>query len=614
MAGSDAEVKAPQELNVNVRNYPRTEKAQKASEGEFVSRVQDSEDEFKAFYKMTSGRGSAIQPPFDPGRLQRFEMESNALSPCVDAMETNIDGTGHVIELASGESPSSEDEKKIEEAEAFFDEPWPGMSFITMRRKLRRDMERCGYGFLEALRNAKGELVFLRYVEAKTVRLVELDEAVPRKVSITRSGREFDATVHMRDRRFAQVVNSKLVYFKEFGTERDLDKDTGHWAPKGNGISAQKRATELLYFTVKRDLNTPYGVPRWISQLPSVIGSRKAEEHNLEFFDRGGIPPILVLVQGGSIAEKSSEALDSVLNSSSNTLNAAVVEVFGGGTVDKDSPVKVTVERFGAERQNDSMFESYDEKSELRIRSSFRLPPLFVGKSADYSFATAFASYTVAEAQVFQPERTEFDEIINIKVMPALGYEGLVFRSLPLSVKDVQHQLKAIEMAATNKVISGEDLVESLNEATNTALKYDEEGQKEEEPPPIIPVNPAANATQGEQGADPGAPGAIPPGANGTPVEPPTAKSEDEDKIVPLVSKVANQIFKGRENRDEEEWASLMKEVLSLDDYGRNLFDRLLAVETFGDISLDPNGAAELSGCALAIMAATMFEDDGPVH
>ena len=573
------------------------------------SNVREVEDEFNSFYvgTNTEARGEVIKPPYDLTLLERMETENNALGPCVDAMETNIDGTGYAIDPMGGDAPTPEQEKAIEDIEAFFDEPWPGMSFTTMRRKIRRDLERTGNGYLEILRNAKGEIVFVRTTDARTIRLVKLDAAVPVKKKIKRRGKEFEATVYLRERRFAQVINSKLVYFKELGATRDLDKDTGKWAVKGTGFNMQKRATELLHFIVKKDNTTPYGVPRWINQTPSVLGSRKAEEHNLEFFDRGGIPPLLVMVQGGSVAAKSVEALDNVLNASAQGVNAAVVEVYGQGSLDKgESPVKVTVERFGSERQNDSMFESYDEKAEARIRSAFRLPPLFVGRADSYNFATAFASYTVAEAQVFQPERMEFDEIVNIRIMPEIGGEDYVYRSLPLSVKDAQHQLKAIEMAAGKSAIDKEQMVDALNEVTNTGLKFAEESDM---PQPTPPVAPGVVPPEDEDGKPPAKPTA-------TPVEPPTpkAKSEHRIDIIKLASTVATEVIKGKKARDPDVWFGLMADVAKLDPDEERLFKSLLAVETFGDISLDPGGAGEVAACTFALMAANLAGDDEPVH
>src|SRR5690606_20257571 len=108
-----------------------------------------------------------------------------------------------------------------------------------------------------------------------------------------------------------------------------------------------------------------------------------------------------------------------------NAHQIPVIETIStGGSLENASQVRVTVERFGAERQSDSMFEKYDERCEKRVRRAWRLPPLFVGASDDYNYASAFASYMHAEAQIFAPERAEFDEIINRTIMRELDPSG----------------------------------------------------------------------------------------------------------------------------------------------------------------------------------------------
>jgi hypothetical protein len=117
------------------------------------------------------------------------------------------------------------------------------------------------------------------------------------------------------------------------------------------------------------------------------------------------------------------------------------------------------------------MFEKYDERAEVRVRRAFRLPPIFVGQAADYSFATAYASYTVAEAQVFQPERGEFDEIISIRLLPVMGFTGYRMRSLPMQINDVPNQLKGLQLANSSGWLEPAELFAGINELVGLNLK-----------------------------------------------------------------------------------------------------------------------------------------------
>jgi len=153
------------------------------------------------------------------------------------------------------------------------------------------------------------------------------------------------------------------------------------------------------------------------------------------------------------------------------------VQVFevepAGGQLNQPTPqARVTVERFGSERQSDSMFEKYDERCEERVRRSFRLPPIFVGQSKDYNFATAFASYTVAEAQVFKPERDAEDTIITMRLLPALGFKGYRIRSNPLSIEDATLKLQALEVVeGMGDQVEPADIIDAINEVAGLHLK-----------------------------------------------------------------------------------------------------------------------------------------------
>lgn len=442
-----------------------------------VSNAFEPEDDFNGFYLGQASNVNAIQPPYDLRTLDRLSQENNALGPCVEAMVTNVDGTGFTLvkdKPGAKEDDGDNQDPQVLEAWDFFTEPWPGESFISQRKKLRRDIKRNGNGYLEVIRNAKDEIVLSRHVDSKMVRIVKLSDPVGQDIKVKRRGKEVKLNIQARYRRYVQLINGKnRVFFKEFGCPLDMNKNTGQFAKPGERLGVQLRATEMLHFIDLPDAHTPYGVPCWVAQLPSVLGSRKAEEFNLSFFEAGGVPPVLVLLQGGVLAGTSRQALENKVGGPAFTKNRVqVLEMEPtGGDIGSNSTAKVTVERFGSERQSDSMFEKYDDKCEVRVRRSFRLPPIFVGAAEDYSFATAFASYTVGEAQVFRPERDDFDEVMSVKFIPQLGYPGIRMKSNPLKIEDATLKLQGIEMAQATQQVDAGEILDAINETVGTSLK-----------------------------------------------------------------------------------------------------------------------------------------------
>jgi|GEM_PF-2366873 len=564
--------------------------------GTVVANAFEPEDEFARHYLGMEKDAGLIQPPYNLKMLDRLCQENNALGPCVEAMVTNVDGTGYVFESIDEGTADSEDDHRVDELNGFFDEVWPGESFATLREKCRRDQERTGNGYFEVVRTAAGEIVFLRHVDAKMVRLVKLDEAVAVDKTVIRRGKPVTIAVAMRERRYAQMLGHQLVYFKEFGALRDLDKHTGKWAAKGQRLAAQKRASELIHMTKYPDAHTPYGVPSWIAQTPSVLGSRKAEEFNLEFFENGGVPPILILIQGGVMAEQTRKAIEQRLHGPAKKANRVqVIEVDPtGGSLDSPGNARIMVERFGAERMADSMFETYDERCEMRVRRSFRLPPIFVGQSHDYNFATAFVSYTVTEAQVFKPERKEFDEIITIKLLPAMGYSGYRLRSLPLTIESIENKLKGLEIATATNRVDPEDIVLAVNEITGLELKVTDQ--------PVIPILPPGQA--------PGAPKGPPRSTTGAPVKTPSPTQKD-DQIqgtrVPAsegVLALATDTVLAMRGRDLAGLQKNLQLSFELGDDDQRAFRQALATYQFVDPAIDLDGLGELAGCVCAVMHA----------
>jgi PBSX family phage portal protein len=557
---------------------------EKFDAGTVGSQAKEAEDDFQGMYYdgTTNGAGRVIKPTYDFARLQALVTENNALLSCITAMEVNIDGTGYDIKMADGdETPSPDMEKRIKSIKEFFDNPYPRKSFVTIRRTLRVDLEGTGNAYLEVIRNLAGLIIYIRRINPKTMRMLRLGEAMPSTKTVIRNGKSFDITLMDRPRAFVQKINNKLTYFKEYGTQYHINMITGDW-DNINQVPLDLRGNEVIHFTMIEDDKTPYGLPRWINQIPSIVGSRNAEEYNLEFFDNGGIPPVIISVSGGIIAEESKKELDKVLKGGAKTkMRGAVIETHAmGGDLSTAGKVDVKVERFGNEQTKDSMFEGYDEKCENRVRSSFRLPPLFVGKATDYSYATAYASYAIGEAQVFKPERLEFDEIINKTIMQELDAD-LVLKSKPLTIDNSDIQLKAVEIAAANMVISGENLVGILNNMTNLSLEYDEAS--------TLPGRTMGQQLQGQ---------AKPDNVQAVGLPNQVIKSESNPYLEQLATKwVSAYGFDGSVGSQHQ--ANLLKaQVDGLIDQEKNLFNKLVAVRVLSDITNDVQGCADLCECA----------------
>lgn len=576
--------------------------------------VADVHDAFINFQTVPGSRDQLLAPPFDFDIVADLVSKNSILPPLIDTMVVNIDGTGAEIvvneKLVDADKPLDPIVEKKEKMaiQEYFDEPFPGESFLTQRRKMRFEQESIGNAYLEIMRNAKQEVVFWKpVVPAKNIRLVRLDDAVDVTKTVIRNGVETNVVVQVRERRYVQALGKNIVWFKDFGASRDLNKTTGEWAPLGT-LKFEERANEIIHYVNKSDPFSPYGLPRWWSNAPSVIGSRRAEEFNLMFFDSGGIPPMMIIVSGGALAVEAEKALrDHFMATGPNRHAALVLEAYGtGGDIDKPSNVKITVERFGSERQSDSFFEKYIEKCDHRVQRSFRIPAQFLGMSDDFTFATALSSMMVVEAQVFASERAEFDETVNLKLMPQLpNGERYIYRSKTLSLADAERQLSGLGLI--KQLIPPKTLVEKVGETVGwpDLTLSDEEieelaaGRERE-----FELKTRLSFLRGAAGGD-----KPPVDDKGKPIDdkgkkkkpPVDAKGKPIQKydflpgVISLASEMAEVLQIGFARPEEaQRFQKLRAKVETLDDGQLEQFTTLLVAHLYPAFEHDPGGAREL--------------------
>ena len=411
-------------------------------------------DPFTDLYSSTVAAGrTTVAPAYNPGSLLRLPNENSILRQCIDAYCVNIESFGYRLEYIGEEDKQDSTEATAEwdRITSLMDQPNDEYSMIELRQRVRRDMETLGYGFIEVGRDTAGEIAMLYHVIAHKTRITQKDrKATPVKRYVMRAGKIVEQTVMKKFRRYVQKSGNKTVYFKEFGDPRSIDPDTGE---VNENLAIEDQATELYHVPLYAPGDT-YGLPRWINQLPNVLGTRESEMTNLQFFKDNAIPALAVLVSGGMLTDNAVENIENHFTHvrGRDSMNRVlVIEATGDEEAASEKgqvpAPRVDLKPLSEARQKDGMFQEYETKTQAKIRSSFRLPPLFLGLTEDMTYATASASLSVAEAQVFGPERNKIDEIINTHL---LGFGGLPpqhwrFRSNPPRISNPEDVITAIE-------------------------------------------------------------------------------------------------------------------------------------------------------------------------
>ena len=378
--------------------------------------------------------GNLILPtPYDIHTLYTLIERSNMLKQCIEAIVTNTSMTGWEIGRVS--RGIEIDQAEADELQSFIDFANSEESLSSVVAQAVRDREAVGFGFIEVIRDAGNRISLLRYAPSIRTRLsLRNQDEILVKYDVPRGARTVVVKEFRKFRRFLQVVNGRITWFKEFGDPRGLNAKTGLFDYQ-NGYDDTAPATEI--FHMKNPSNEPYGTPRWINQLPSVIGSREAEEVNMRYFEDNTVPPMMLTVAGGRLTAASFRNMQEMINNAGTAgkerqNKIMLVEAVGeGDSLDgKGSTVQLKVEKLTDARQSDELFRGYDESNQAKIRSSFRIPSVAVGMANEHNFATANVAMFAAETQVFGPLRTLDDERLNNKLIT--GRSGLRLKTCKL--------------------------------------------------------------------------------------------------------------------------------------------------------------------------------------
>jgi capsid portal protein len=112
-----------------------------------------------------------------------------------------------------------------------------------------------GEGYLEVIRNRDGEIDSIHFVSAQYI-------------FVRRSG---DGYIHTK--------SGTKMYYKKFG---DLNRRNKYTFEKGGSL--EDSATELIPYKEMCEISSIYGVPGWTPNIPNILGSRYADERNVNFF------------------------------------------------------------------------------------------------------------------------------------------------------------------------------------------------------------------------------------------------------------------------------------------------------------------------------------------
>jgi len=264
-----------------------------------------------------------------------------------------------------------------------------------------------------------------------------------------------------RFRRYVQLRERQVIWFKELGDPRLISNRDGHVVTREELLREENGGEQLQRFTLLGDRVTvalgirgfpvrdaanpvrhkrlystrsPYGLPRYTGHLFSIFGSRAAEEINFTTFKNNNVPSMVITVSNGKMDDESVERIEEFVEATiagddnySKFLLLEAEPVLEG--MRDPGSMRIDVKPLTSEQHTDAMFVNYQNSNDERVRRAWRFPPIFVGKSDDFTGKTIEASRKLADEQVFGPERGKVDRFLTRDVLLRIGVVWSVFRS-----------------------------------------------------------------------------------------------------------------------------------------------------------------------------------------
>lgn len=355
------------------------------------------EDPFSNQYDETN----LMEPPYNLDQLaQLLEMNTTHMR-CCKQKATDAAGLGFTL--------SSEGEQENEEEKARIEAFLKGISDRPLRALLDAiigDYEALGFCALEVLRDDFGMVSKVYYVPARTIR------------------------VHRDKDRYCQKRDIRKAWFRKYGEEFYLNKDTGTKSDLPNG---EFEASEMIYVPKHHSRSDYYGLPDVLPALGSLVGSVAQRDYNIQFFDNNAVPQYAIIIQGATINDQVKELIEHYFRTE---VKGQAHKTLVLGIPGQDASVKF--EKLAVDMK-DASFRLYRQDNIDEILEAHAMPPYRVGIARQGSLggSTASASDAIYKSAVIEPLQETFESLINEQLIEeGLGITGWTFKFNDLDVED----------------------------------------------------------------------------------------------------------------------------------------------------------------------------------
>ena len=335
----------------------------------------------------------------------------------------DIAGLGWSLTPKEGVDNPSQEEK--ERAKQFLENCNPTKTFSEVCDMVMVDHEATGNGYFEVIRDVNGEFVVgLEHIPAHTMR------------------------AHLDMQRYVHKRGNKKVWFKRFGYEKDVHKDTGEIFELGS-LPVEERATEILHLKNYTSRSDYYGVPDVLPALSAILGDKERQEYNISFFDNHAIPAYAVTISGADLDEQTEKDIKKFFqqdvkknNHSTLVLTAKPAE----GEYDAP-PVEFKFQALSTETKEAS-FRMFRQDNRDEILSAHGVPPYRAGITVEGQLggSSAAESTEIYKQSVVKPKQELLESRINRFILQeGLGIHDWVFTLAEIDTRDEDREIERLQ-------------------------------------------------------------------------------------------------------------------------------------------------------------------------
>lgn len=447
-----------------------------------VSNDKYAGNNFNAVSNLDDSTTEILEPTFNFNRLKEIYDISDALKTCIQAYSVNISGFGYdlVPELdiiqVNKEKVYRNNKEPVEpqvleqmdheesQLQMFFNSLSLDTTWVKLQTLKREILEIYGNAYYEFERDVENNLIGVSLIETENIRITKRESTpilITQKIKNPKTLEYLEIKRFKKFRKFVQLVGVKSkIFFKEFNDPRIMNSYDGEYLKDSQGNYLYKYdesvvnalgkpfriATEIKHYKLDDPTSLDgYGVPRWVSLTPVLLGVRSSDLINFNLLKNKGIPDLIVICEGSKAGTLKKQIEDQISQNKELGKYGSLLVVEGeqsavgqAGTERKYMNPSIRVQPLSELLTKEGMFMSYSDKCTERCNSLFRLPNLLVGKNNDVNRATAEVSKEIVQEQVFNPEQEADDSIINNHIFSMLGIKYFKYKSKSSQMKNTE--------------------------------------------------------------------------------------------------------------------------------------------------------------------------------